>query len=158
SDPQVALNALDGFSTVAPWSTTFNAPIDAASLVPGQTVRVFEVTLTGPGGGVTGIVRELQSPQDFVVALAPSDDTGRTLAIVPTQPLAQMTSYMAVVTNGIKDTGGDNIRASLPYGLAQRTSPLCSGGASTLPPLPASQACALEPLRQLVNSQEAAAT
>src|SRR3954447_7718682 len=69
-DPKVAMSALDGFSTVAPWSTSFNAPIDATSLVPGDTVRVFEVTLSGPGGGVTGIVRELASPQDFVVALA----------------------------------------------------------------------------------------
>lgn len=158
SDPKVAMSALDGFSTVAPWSTTFNAPIASASLLPGQTVRVFEVTLTGPGGGVTGVVRELASPQEFVVALAPSDTTGRTLAIVPTTPLAPQTSYMAVVTTGVQDAGGSAIRASLPYLLAERTSPLCSGGASTVPALPASQACALEPLRQLVNSQEAAAT
>jgi len=158
SDPKVAMSALDGFSTVAPWSTTFNAPIDTASLLPGQTVRVFEVTLTGPGGGVTGIERELASPQEFVVALAPSDTTGRTLAIVPTAPLAPQTSYMAVITTGVKDTGGGAVRAALPYLLAERTSPLCSGGASTVPALPASQACALEPLRQLVNSQEAAAT
>jgi len=158
SDPKVAMSALDGFSTVAPWSTTFNAPIDAASLLPGQTVRVFEVTLTGPGGGVTGIERELASPQEFVVALAPSDTTGRTLAIVPTAPLAPQTSYMAVITTGVKDAGGGAVRAALPYLLAERTSPLCSGGASTVPALPASQACALEPLRQLVNSQEAAAT
>ena len=48
---------------------------------------MFEVTLSGPGGAVTSIVRELASPQDYVVALAPSDTTGRTLAIVPTAPL-----------------------------------------------------------------------
>jgi len=157
SDPKVAMSALDGFSTTAPWSTTFNAPIDATSLVPGQTVRVFEVTLTGPGGGVTGVTRELSAPDDFVVALAPSDATGRTLAIVPTKPLQEMTSYMAVITNGVKDAGGGHIRASLPYLLSQRTTPLCSGGQSTVPALGA-QACQLEPLRQLVNSQEAAAT
>ena len=157
SDPKVAMSALDGFSTTAPWSTTFNAPIDATSLVPGQTVRVFEVTLTGPGGGVTGVTRELSAPDDFVVALAPSDATGRTLAIVPTKPLQEMTSYMAVITTGVKDAGGGHIRASLPYLLSQRTTPLCSGGQSTVPALGA-QACQLEPLRQLVNSQEAAAT
>ena len=64
---------------------------------PTARVRVFEVTLTGPGGGVTSVVRELQSPQEFVVALAPSDTTGRTLAILPTTPLKQLTSYMAVL-------------------------------------------------------------
>jgi dienelactone hydrolase len=158
SDPKVAMSALDGFSTVAPWSTTFNAPIDTTSLLPGQTVRMFEVALSGPGGGVVAVHRELASPAEFVVALAPSDTTGRTLAIVPTAPLAPQTSYMAVITTGVKNAGGAAIRASLPYLLAERTTPLCSGGASTVPALPASQACALEPLRQLVNSQEAAAT
>ena len=157
SDPKVAMSALDGFSTVAPWSTTFNQPIAPASLVPGQTVRMFQVSLTGPGGGVTGVQRELLSPSEFVVALAPSDTTGRTLAIVPTAPLAPQTSYMAVVTTGVTNVGGAAIRASLPYLLAKRPAPLCTGGVSTVPALPASQACALEPLRQLVNSQEAAA-
>jgi len=157
SDPKVAMSALDGFSTVAPWSTTFNAPLDVNSLVPGDTVRMFEVTLTGPGGGVTGVVRELSSPEEFVVALAPSDTSGRTLAVVPTAPLAPHTSYMAVITTGVKNAGGGAIRAALPYLLAERTSPLCSGGASTIPALSAANACALEPLRQLVNSQEAAA-
>jgi len=157
SDPKVAMNALDGFSTTAPWSTTFNMPIDATTLAPTETVHVYEVTLSGPGGAVTGIVRELASPQEYVVALAPSDPTGRTLAIVPTAPLAQMTSYMAVLTNGIKATNGLPIRGALPYLFAERTTPLCSGGQSTVPALPAAQACALEPLRQLTNAQEAAA-
>jgi dienelactone hydrolase len=155
SDPKVAMNALDGFSTVAPWSTTFNMPLSMDSIA--GNIHVFQVNLSGPGGAVTGVVRELASPQEFVVALAPSDTTGRTIAIVPTKPLAPMTSYMAVLTTGIEAATGEPIRASLPYLLAKRTSPLCSGGASTVPALPASQACALEPLRQLTNAQEAAA-
>ena len=158
SDPKVAMNALDGFSTTAPWSTTFSAPIDSTSLAGGNTVRVFEVTLSGPGGGVTGVTRELASPEEFVVASAPSDTTGRTIAIVPTRPLKQRTSYMAVLTNGIKNAAGDNVRGSLIYRLAENRSPLCAGGQSTNPALSAEKACALEPLRQLVNSQEAAAT
>ena len=112
ADPQVALNALDGFSTSAPWSLTFSQPVDPATLVGGQTVRMFEVSLSGPAGGVTGIKRELASPQEFVVASAPSDATGQTLAIVPTAPLKQMTSYMAVVTNGVDTVGGAPVRAS----------------------------------------------
>ena len=59
SDPKVAMNALDGFSTSAPWSMTFAAPIDPTSLAGGVDVRMFEVTHSGPGGAVTGIVREL---------------------------------------------------------------------------------------------------
>jgi pimeloyl-ACP methyl ester carboxylesterase len=155
--PKLAMNALDGASTSAPWTTTFSAPLDADSLVPGDSVRVFQVGLTGPGGAVTSVVRELSFPTDYVVALAPSDTTGRTLAIVPTKPLQQLTSYMVVVTNGVKDSGGNAIRASLVYRFAQSTSPLCVGGQSTIAALPASQACQLEPLRQLTNAQEAAA-
>lgn len=157
SDPKVAMNTLDGFGTSAPWSLQFAAPIDPASLAGGVNVRLFQVSLSGPGGGVTGVVRELASPQEFVVASAPSDATGRTVAIVPTRPLQQLTSYMAVITDGIKDAAGGSVRASLQYLLAERTSPLCSNNASTIPALGAAQACALEPLRQLVNSQEAAA-
>jgi len=158
SDPKVAMNAQDGFSTVAPWSIGFSQPVDASTLAGGSTVRMFEVTLSGPGGAVTGVTRELESPQDFVVTLAPSDATGRTLAIVPTRALKERTSYMAVLTNGIHAADGSAVRASLPYILAQRTSPLCSGGQSTLPALADSSACALEPLRQLTNAQEAAAS
>ena len=169
-DPQVALNALDGFGTVAPWSTTFSAAPKAASIVggPSGSVRVFEVTLSGPGGGVTSVVRELQSPQEFVATLAPSDTTGRTLAIVPTKPLKQLTSYLVVLLgNGgvstpasgpsITDANGNDITPDTPYFLAKRTSPLCVNGASTDPLLPAATACALEPLRQLTNSQEGGA-
>lgn len=158
-DPQVALNALDGFSTVAPWSTTFSAELTASSVLGGSTVHVYEVTLTGPGGGVTGIVRELQSPQEYVATLASNTAAGADLVIVPTAPLKQLTSYMAVLTNGILDSTSMPVRSSLIYALSKRTSALCtSGGASTIPALPASQACALEPLRQLTNSQEAAAS
>jgi dienelactone hydrolase len=155
--PTLAMNALDGFSTTAPWSTSFSTPIDPASLVGGSSVRVFQVRLSGPGGGVVGVERELSSPADFVVAPAPSDTTGRTVAIVPTKPLQQMTSYMAVLTNGIKDSGGNNVRGSLVYQLAKRASPLCANNTSLVAALPAATACALEPLRLLVNTQEAAA-
>ncbi|HEV7491809.1 MAG TPA: Ig-like domain-containing protein [Rhodanobacteraceae bacterium] len=155
-DPKVAMNALDGFSTTAPWSTTFNMPISAASV--NGNVHVYQVNLTGPGGAVTGVVRELAPVDEYVVGFAPSDPSGRTMAIIPTKPLEQMTSYMVVLTTGLQDAvTGAPIRASLPYLLSQRTTPLCSGGASTVPALPASEACALEPLRQLTNAQEAAA-
>lgn len=168
-DPTVALNALDGFSTVAPWSTTFSVTPKAASVIAGQTVRMFEVVLTGPGGGVTKVVREL-TDKEFVTVVAPSDTAGKTLAIVPTVPLKQLTSYMVVILgNGgrdlqpphgqasITDAMGNDVTADQTYFLAKRTKPLCVSGTSTEPLLPASSACALEPLRQLINSQETAA-
>lgn len=156
-DPTVAISALDGWSTVAPWTFSMSAAPDPSSVVAGQSVRVFEVTLTGPGGGVTGIVRELQANLEYVTAVVPSDPTGRTVAIIPTSPLKQLTSYMAVVTDDVTDARGNDATPDQAYFLASRTSPLCVGGQSTDPLLPPSTACALEPLRQLTNSQRAAA-
>ncbi len=156
-DPKVAMNALDGFSTVSPWTTTFSAPPRPSSLAAGTSVRVFQVSLSGPGGGVTGITTELLPNVDYVVALAPSDASQRTLAIVPTKPLKQLTSYMVVLTNGIVDNAGNDTTPDQTYFLAKRTSPLCVDGVSQEPLLPAATACALEPVRQLTNSQEAAA-
>lgn len=158
NDPQVAVNALDGWSTVGPGQVQFSVPPKASTVVAGDTIRVFEVTLTGPGGGVTGVVRELASPVDFVVAMQPSDTSNRTAAIVPTKPLKQLTSYMVVVTDGVTDANGNDATPDQTYFLSKRTSPLCVNGASTEPLLPAATACALEPLRQLTNSHLAAAS
>ena len=156
-DPTVAIGTLDGWSTTGPMSTSFNASPSTASIVPGQTVRIFEVSLTGPGGGTTRIVRELAGGTEFVTALAPSDASGRTLAIIPTQPLKQLTSYLVVLTNGIRDARGNDATSDQAYFLAKRPSALCANGQSTDPLLPASTACALEPLRQLTNSHLAVA-
>lgn len=157
SNPRVSINALDGWSTASPMTTTFSAPPKPTTIVPGSSVRVFQVTLTGPGGGVTGITAELQPGADFVTALAPSDSTGRTLAIVPTQPLKQVTSYLVVLTNGITDNAGNDATPDQPYFLSKRTTPLCINGVSQEPLLPNATACALEPLRLLTNSHLAAA-
>jgi len=165
NNPQVALNALDGFSTVHPWSASFQVGITTSGLAPAsitaQSVRVFQVSLTGPGGGVTGVTRELVFGTDFVATLSTVDPTGRTLAIVPLRPLAQRTSYMAVLTTGITDAAGNNATPDGAYFLSKRTSPLSTGtGAactSNDPLLPNATACGLEPLRQLTNSHLAAA-
>ena len=114
SNPRVAINALDGWSTSAPMTTTFSAPPRPTSIVPGSSVRVFQVSLSGPGGGVTGIVGELQAGADFVTAIAPSDTSGRTLAVIPTKPLKQLSSYMVVLTNGITDGAGNDATPDRP--------------------------------------------
>jgi hypothetical protein len=158
-DPQVALNALDGFGTVSPWSFSLSAPPSATTLTGGPTgsIRMFEVRLTGPGGGVTGVTRELASPAEFVIAQAASDPTGQTIAVVPTRALKPLTSYMVVVTDNVRDQRGNDATPDQTYFLTQRTSPLCVNNQSTDPLIPTANACALEPLRLLTNAQEAAA-
>jgi hypothetical protein len=138
-----------------------SAAPNPATLRAGSSIRVFEVNLTGPGGAVTRIVRELASPAEYVVALSTSDTTGRTVAIVPTAPLKPLTSYMAVVTDDVRDATGNDATPDTTYFITQRTSPLSTGtGAactSNDPLLPSANACALEPLRQLTNAAETAA-
>jgi len=152
SDPLVALNGLDGFSTVAPWATNFSVPVAPATVNPGS-IKVYQVSLTGPGGAVTGVDRELVFGQDYVAVA-----NGDSVNIVPIKPLQELTSYMAVVTNGITDSDGNAATPSQTYFIAKRTSPLVDGnGQSTDPLLDNATAGALEPLRQLTNAQEAAA-
>jgi dienelactone hydrolase len=168
SAPLVAINALDGFSTVAPWSFTLSVAPRANSLIAGTSVRMFKVTVNPTTRQVTGVQRELAA-NEFVVAQAPSDTTGRTVAILPTRPLEQLSSYMVVLTDDIKDAAGNDATPDQTYFLTQRTSPLispvtqtgrptCAAQAqSTDPLLPVASACSLEPLRLINNSHEAAA-
>ncbi|MDQ6967979.1 MAG: hypothetical protein Q9M14_04775, partial [Mariprofundaceae bacterium] len=81
SDPKVAMNALDGFSTIAPISTTFAIAANAATIIAGTTLYVYEVTATIQGA-VTGIVREL-STAEYKASLSATDASGRTLVIQP---------------------------------------------------------------------------
>ncbi len=158
-DPAVALSTLDGFSTTAPWSFSFSGRVDPSTVVPGSTVRLFEVQFVFGTIAVQGINRELVPGQDYIATVAPSDPTGRTVAIVPLRPLQEMTGYMAVVTNGILDTEGNPSTPAQTYFLAKRTEPLVtSGGISTEPLLDNASAAAPEPVRQLISAQETAAT
>lgn len=167
-DPQVALNALDGWSTVAPGRFQTTAPARDNTLIPGTTIRMFQVTVNAATRAVTGVTREL-GPTEFAVVKSSSDPTGNTVGIVPLAPLAQLSSYMVVVTDDVKDAAGNDMTSDTTYGLVRRTSPLISpanlvgaancatAATSTVPLLPAANACALEPLRLITNSQEAAA-
>lgn len=152
SDPLVALNGLDGFSTVAPWATNFSVPVAPASVTP-SSVKVYEVMLSGTGGGVELVLGELTFGVDYFATA-----NGSSIAIVPLKPLKPRTSYMAVITNGVQDADGNVATPSQTYFISKRTSPLVdSNDNSTDPLLPDATAVALEPLRQLTNSQEAAA-
>ena len=144
SDPKVAMNALDGFSTMAPISTSFSSSIDPSTLTP-ETVRVFEVSLSGIGGVVTGINRELGFGQEFVATLSSVDPSGSTLVVLPTAPLSPLTSYLVMLTDGIKGAGGTDPQVSAHYLIAKTPNDLTGTTAE-----------ALEPVRQLVNYQEAA--
>jgi len=155
SDPQVALNIVDGFSTIAPIQTTFSFPIEPTTL-SSQTVHLYEVTLSGVGGAVTSVVRALDYGTEFVASVSSLDPEGKTLIISPLTPLKAKTSYMVALTSGIQSRDGRLITADVTYFTTKRTTPLIDGGVSQVPILSDAQATALEPLRQLTNMQEIA--
>ena len=116
SNPQVAINTLEGWSTVAPFNLGFSDEVEASSAIPGETLRIFEVTVDTTeapvGGPVTGIVGEVTA---FEVGYAPGDSSESTLQIRPTQPLKPNTVYMVVATTGIRDDDGRRIVRDLEY-------------------------------------------
>ena len=133
------LNQLDGFSTSNPIIANFGVVIDPASLIIGETVRVFEVATTSPvDPTVASITRELTS--DELVAIAIGD--GTTLAIVPKLPLKESTHYAVVLTSGITVQGGTPSTSSNTYVVTKGANPLSGSFA------------ALEPLRAINNSIE----
>ena len=109
SNPLVAINALDGFSSTAPITEQFSKPIDPSTL-PGN-VYVFSVT-TDPqqGYAVVGVNGLLTEGTDYTLSLSAADPS--VLEITPTGTLGADQSFMVVLTNGIKDTSGDPAQAS----------------------------------------------
>ncbi len=156
SDPAVALSGLDGWSSVAPFFISFVAPesgvdLSPESIVPGSTIRMYEVNTyrpeaipgTGvvvPTGPVTDVIRELTPGVDFVATYA----TELTVAVIPLMPLTPQASYAVVVTNGVTDTNGQPVVADGQYAIAKGETPLD----------PNSPTGALEPVRQLINAIE----
>jgi len=181
--PLLALNALDGFSTVAPIVATFSngamltpmgpvaidSAIDPASVVAGQTVRLFRVQLNdpftddGPPFAVDRITVELRPGVDYTVTLAPTDPGGKTLAILPLRPLEPKTSHLVVLTDGIRAAADGS--AAVPdqtYILARYLGnhhrPIVDAlGRSNFFRLSDAQAQALAQLQPVVRSQEEAA-
>jgi pimeloyl-ACP methyl ester carboxylesterase len=143
-----ALNGLDGWSLGAAWQIAFSAALDPLTVVPGTTVRFFEVTtntaLAPVGGPVTGVVEELTGTvpnpltglpvnpaADYLVTAVPPDFEA--IAILPLRPLTAKTTYMVNVLSGVEDSDGDPVTRSIVYQLAAQTTPVAED--SPLAPL-----------------------
>jgi len=161
-NPLVALSALDGFSTIEKWVTSFvnndrgyydntiPGKIDPASVVPGQSVRVFQVT-TQSFVAVTSIVRELTPWVDYIAVAATDSD----LAILPLKPLPEHTSFMAVLTNDIRDVKGNDATPDRMYYLGKSRTPwVDENGHSTSGLFDDATAAGLEGIRQITLSME----
>ncbi len=136
--PQGAMNTLDGFSTVAPMTTSFAEALDSTSIA--AAVHVYD--------GSTGA--ELSFGQDYVAIPNPTD--AKILVIKPVKPLKGATNYLVVVTSDLQSATGKPAAASKIFTLMKSPVPLVNtAGVSQIPGVPDANAVALEGLRQTVK-------
>ena len=115
ADPSVALNQLDGFSTISPIVTPMNSQLDPDTVVVGETIRIFEVEAdVATGFASTGFIAELGA-QDMVAIATPDN-----LILQPTQPLAPNTTFLVLLTDGLQNTNGAALERSLIYSISGR--------------------------------------
>lgn len=130
ANPQVALGALDGWSTQNPFTLAIDFPsgisLDAATASMPGAVRVFEIVSGSPlsadadcrtltQGHACKVVDELSFGVDFV-----SGASGNNVAIIPLNPLKPATTYLVVLTSVLKDSAGNAIAPSTSYELVKQ--------------------------------------
>lgn len=117
--PTLAMNHLDGFGTQSVINAYFTAAVDKTSLNAGD-VLVFQVTTDPATKAITGFVKPLVEGTDYSVGVSTGADSngmasGTVLNITPLKPLAGSSSYLVVLTTGIKDTSGAAVAPSSDY-------------------------------------------
>ncbi|MFQ6370505.1 VolA/Pla-1 family phospholipase [Shewanella sp. YIC-542] len=132
TDPQLALGALDGWSTTQPITITFAPATDsngesigllASSVTQPGAVRVFEAVSGGPlstqprcqsqaSVSACEIGDELTWGEDFITQVA-----GNKIVVVPLKPLKPAQSYVYAATSLIKDSEGRSVAPSSTYAL-----------------------------------------
>ena len=138
-----AINALDGFSTIASSTVRFSAPIDAATISP-ATVIVLRVSVDNATKAVipTLPVTPLVYGTDYTARVAATGDSGgATLEIVPLKPLAPSagdattpgTGYLVFLTAGLEDTSGNAATPDADY-LTVRTAAIADLTNNVVPP------------------------
>jgi hypothetical protein len=139
--PLLEMNHLDGFGTQSDISIYFTQPVDKTTLT--NSILVFKVSSDPATKAVTGFIKQLLPGTDYSIQLSPGiDSNGQIVTIKPLHPLAPSTAdpvthvptfstYLVIVTRGVKDTTGANVTASADYSaiLAADTPALTATGA-----------------------------
>lgn len=138
SDPQNALNVLDGWSTNHPFQLNVEVAtgvsLDASTLSAG--ISIYEATLgldladadcravAIPSAGCK-MGDKLTFGVDYVLSLADDDS----INVVPLKPLKAAQGYMLVMTDKLKDSSGKSVQGSTTWDLVKQdiaTNPLSS--------------------------------
>lgn len=133
-DPQNAINALDGWSTLMPMTFEFNnardsdgtvVAINPDSVTASGGIRVFRATMgadasdeecaAAPAGTACRVEEELEFGTDFTVMYDDGEAT-----VLPLRPLRPKTGYLVVLTDNITDDLGRGVRPSQTYAVARK--------------------------------------
>jgi hypothetical protein len=112
SDFTVAVNTMDGFSTIAPISIDFVEAIDETSIQGGDNVRVFEIRLDADGAP-TEILAELSSDSEYRVSVSAVQDSR--LLIKALKPLNGSSHYLIGISNSLLAVSGLHMGPSADY-------------------------------------------
>ncbi|MEH6609331.1 MAG: hypothetical protein V7696_08160 [Halioglobus sp.] len=112
SDATVAVNTMDGFSTIAPISIDFAEAIDETSILDGDNVRVFEIRLDADGAP-TETLAELSSDSDYRVSVSAVQDSR--LLIKPLKPLNGSSHYLVGISDSLLAVSGLHMGPSADY-------------------------------------------
>jgi len=133
SDPQLALGALDGWSSQVPYKIDLTFPsgvsLDETSAASPGTLRIFEVVMGASltdaecsvvtAGTACKLVGELTFGVDFI-----TQASGDGVAVIPLKPFTPGSSYINVLTTGLKDSLGRPIQPSSTYASVSEEAPL----------------------------------
>ena len=126
-----ALNALDGYSTVATANARFSRPINPATITA-ASVRMIEVNIDNATKATVGVRGLRVFGTDYTARVATTvDSAGSTLEIVPLRPLTRSTGasnvgYLIVLTNGLQDTSGNAATPDNDYLTIKNAQPTCA--------------------------------
>jgi hypothetical protein len=128
-----ALNAQDGYSTVAPASVRFTTAINPASITA-ATVRVVEVNVDNATKATIGVGPRgvLVFGTDYTARVQPTVDSGgATLEIIPLRPLSPSTGatnrgYLVILTNGLTSSTGAAAVPDTDYATIKSALPTCA--------------------------------
>ncbi len=126
-----AINALDGYSTVATATARFSAPIDPATSRPRPCSCSRWTSTTRPRRPSASAACSCTAPTSRRASPRPLDSGGATLEIVPLKPLTPSTGatnvgYLVVLTNGLRDTSGNAATPDRDYLTIQSALPTCA--------------------------------
>ena len=111
-DAVVALNTLDGFSTIAPMHVDFAEAIDSTTIAAGDNVRVFEVAVDSRNVP-TEVLAELLADEDYSVTVSAVMDSR--LLVKPLRPLKSSSHYLMGIDNELRADSGLRMGASAGY-------------------------------------------